>query len=231
MVIRFCADEGAYPTKAVTSCASLGDDGSAIAMCNHYRNNPEALPTWPVYAGYELEPPAEQYAADVWPKRGAMVIRREAARTFTDVMLWGIPRKMRGASGKMLDKRVTNVRNLDSSFWKSTLARPEYRCVVPFSTFAEPRPGKDPETGRPAEWWFRLPASPISSFAGIWRPSEHGNTFAFLTCEPNPLVAPLHPKAMPVILHDEDVERWLTTDYDGACALAVPFPSQLMEVS
>ena len=54
--------------------------------------------------------------------------------------------------------------------------------------------------------------------------------FAFLTCEPNPLVAPLHPKAMPVILHPEDYATWLTADWEEARKLVQPFPSQLMTV-
>jgi hypothetical protein len=29
----------------------------------------------------------------------------------------------------------------------------------------------------------------IFAFAGIWRPTEEGKAYAFLTCEPNPLVA------------------------------------------
>ena len=37
---------------------------------------------------------------------------------------------------------------------------------------------------------------------------------AFLTCGPNPLVAPLHPKVMPVILHPDDYDRWLAGDSD-----------------
>ena len=39
-------------------------------------------------------------------------------------------------------------------------------------------------------------------------------TPAFLTCEPNPLVAPFHEKAMPVIVHPEDDERWLDAEVD-----------------
>jgi putative SOS response-associated peptidase YedK len=54
--------------------------------------------------------------------------------------------------------------------------------------------------------------------------------FAFLTCEPNPLVAPLHPKAMPVILQEADYQKWLTADWAGAAKLVAPFPSQLMAV-
>jgi len=68
-------------------------------------------------------------------------------------------------------------------------------------------------------------------FAGLWRPTEQGHCFAFLTCEPNPLVAPLHPKAMPVILQPEDYDHWLSCGYEHACSLAQPHPSQLMEVS
>jgi putative SOS response-associated peptidase YedK len=35
---------------------------------------------------------------------------------------------------------------------------------------------------------------------------------------------------MPVILHAEDYDRWLDGIYDDVCALAEPFPSQLMTV-
>jgi putative SOS response-associated peptidase YedK len=35
---------------------------------------------------------------------------------------------------------------------------------------------------------------------------------------------------MPVILQPEDYEAWLSADLAGACALAAPFPSQLMRV-
>jgi putative SOS response-associated peptidase YedK len=36
-----------------------------------------------------------------------------------------------------------------------------------------------------------------------WRETEAGRAYAFLTCEPTPLVAPIYPKAMSVILHSE----------------------------
>lgn len=42
--------------------------------------------------------------------------------------------------------------------------------------------------------------------------------------------APIHSKAMPVILHDNDFEAWLDGEVESACALAQPFPSQLMRV-
>lgn len=34
---------------------------------------------------------------------------------------------------------------------------------------------------------------------------------------------------MPVLLNEEDEERWLTYSFDDAVSLAKPFPSQLMK--
>lgn len=55
--------------------------------------------------------------------------------------------------------------------------------------------------------------------------------YAFLTTDPNPLVEPVHPKAMPVLLHQEDEEEWLACPFDRAIELAQPFPSLLMAMA
>lgn len=200
-------------------------------MCNHYQGNPEEIADWAEWAGYRL--PAERITAtDIWPKRPATIARIDKGAKILDAMIWGVPHTMPGKrAGTTVTKHVTNVRNLASPFWKSMLANPERRCLVPFSRFAEPKPGKDPETGRPTEYWFAVTDRPVAAFAGIWRPSDAGNVFAFLTCEPNPLVAPLHPKAMPVILHEAEYDLWMTGMVEEARALAVPYPSQLMAVA
>ena len=196
-------------------------------MCNHYRNNPEAIPSWREYIGaapYEGE--WSDIKIDVWPKYQAIVARVEGGQKKLDSIAWGVPFTMPGKQkGFTTTKRVTNVRNLASPFWRSMLNNPAQRCLVPFSTFAEPKPKADRE-----ECWFSVTDTPVAAFAGIWRQSVEGKVFAFLTCEPNPLVAPIHPKAMPVILHPEDYDKWLSVDYDDACSLAVPFPSQLMSI-
>lgn len=198
-------------------------------MCNHYRNDPviqAGLQTWREYIGWSLEGEVEGSPADIWPKREGLVIRADGDRRIADRMIWGVPLTLPGKRpGTTITKQVTNVRNLTSPFWKSTLTRPAQRCLVPFTRFAEPRIGAGRE-----EHWFTVKDAAVSVFAGLWRPSEAGNHYAFLTCEPNPLIAPLHPKAMPVILHPGDYETWLAADYETACALATPFPSQLMSV-
>jgi len=198
-------------------------------MCNHYRNIPGAekfLSTWREHIGYDLRADPPEYSEDMWPKRQGLILRVEDDRLHADAMMWGVPTTVPGKRpGSKLTKHVTNVRNLTSPFWRSMLNDPARRCLVPFSSFAEPVIG-----GGRAEHWFTIRDRPVAAFAGIWRPTEEGDAFAFLTCEPNPLVAPLHPKAMPVILPEADYRAWLTGDWEQTSALACPYPSQLMEV-
>ena len=196
-------------------------------MCNRYRMTAARAEIARLH-GVQLPfddnvtiPPPE-----LFPKRPAWVVRQHEGNRLLDVMSWGFPHTITGASGKQISKPVTNVRNLTSSFWKSALANPERRCLVPVTEFSEYGPGTP---GKMPLHRFHVPDRPVFSFAGIWRPvADNMAAFAFLTCEPNPLVAPIHPKAMPVILHSEDEPLWLNGTYDEACGLAAPHPSQLM---
>lgn len=195
-------------------------------MCNHYRLHPEELPSWREYIGYDEGREWSEIKIDVWPKYQAVIVRQSEGSRIGETMQWGVPLKMPGKrEGTTVTKRITNVRNLSSPFWRSMLANPAQRCLVPFSSFAEPKPNAGRE-----ECWFRVADAPVAAFAGIWRPTEEGEAFAFLTCEPNPIVAPIHPKAMPVILHVDDYDKWLSGSHEEACKLAAPFPSQLMEL-
>lgn len=209
----------------------------ANTICNHYRNDPERLTAWAEYIGWNLPAVHEEMAADVWPvakarkpeKRAGIALIANGARII-EPMHWGFTTrrkaKVQPKSGetKWVETPWTNARNLASNLWKPALANPAQRCLVPFSRFAEPKIGHGRE-----EHWFSVNGE-TAAFAGIWREEEGGRHFAFLTCEPNPLVAPLHPKAMPVILHPEDYDRWLSCEYAEAAGMAVPFPSQLMRV-
>ncbi|HEX8382884.1 MAG TPA: SOS response-associated peptidase family protein [Sphingomonas sp.] len=195
-------------------------------MCNRYRVTEAEAALMQRYGAQPIYPPDETYPPpELFPKRTPPVIRVEGDARGLDLMSWGFPTMIKGATGIVREKPVTNVRNLTSPFWRSALKDPARRCLVPFTAFSEYGPGP---TGAKPLYWFDVPSRPIASFAGIWRPLSDGKrAYAFLTCEPNSLVAPIHPKAMPVILHEEDEQRWL----DGELGdLVAPFPSQLMKV-
>jgi putative SOS response-associated peptidase YedK len=54
--------------------------------------------------------------------------------------------------------------------------------------------------------------------------------FGFLTCEPDAVVRPIHPKAMPVLLtRREEVETWLTAPIEQAINLQRPWPVRVLE--
>jgi putative SOS response-associated peptidase YedK len=55
--------------------------------------------------------------------------------------------------------------------------------------------------------------------------------FAFLTTEPNAIVAPIHAKAMPVILTTpEEVDAWMTAPAQKALMLQRPLPNSVLRI-
>ena len=193
-------------------------------MCNHYRNIPAALAmieTWREYVSHFMEEPPK----DIWPRRKGLIACSVDGEKRLEAWKWGLPLTIPGKRpGTTMTKHITNIRNLKSNFWRSILTQPANRCLVPFTDFAEPK-----RDGGREECWFTVKEAVVSAFAGIWRMTEEGPAYAFLTCEPNPLIAPIHPQAMPVILQPEDYQRWL--DGEDAEEFAEPFPSQLMEAT
>lgn len=177
----------------------------------------------------------KDYAA---PGKPAYVVRLEDGERFLSTMRWGFPtrkpRKRPAREGKLpfLYDWWTNARELHKSMWSPWLARPEHRCLVPFTRFAEPKAAADRAGPGDTNWWFTVDDQEAPCFAGVWKVDrDHDRVYAFCTTEPNPLVAPKHPKAMPVILLAEDHDRWLRGGVDDVLALQAAYPSQLMRVA
>ena len=162
----------------------------------------------------------EIFETELFPKRRAAIIRKASDERVLDIMTWDFapPPKSRAP--------VTNVRNLKSPFWRSALGNSDRRWLVPATEFCE----LAGEAGSKVKHWFAMNDGGAFASAGIWWPVDNNRAFAFLTCEPKPIVEPIHPKAMPVILHPHDYDRWRDGAVDEVCSLAVPFPSQLMKV-
>ncbi|MDG3444657.1 SOS response-associated peptidase [Nitrospirillum amazonense] len=197
-------------------------------MCNHYRAEIRKLGLEVQVYGYEE---IKDLPRDIFPDRMGPVITRRVDGTLQwQAMRWGFPPPPSAAGGKP----VTNVRNLSSRYWQTWL-KPESRCLVPFSSFAEYDKREVPAKER----WFEVPGDRPAAFAGIWRQweGERGPKkgpvtgqhllFSFLTCEPNSIVAPIHPKAMPVVLVGAEAQRaWLDAPATAVPAIAVPLPEE-----
>ena len=173
----------------------------------------------------------------IFPDQMAPIVRIEDGRRALEMFRWGIP-----GPKQYGEHPVTNVRNVKSPHWRPWL-KPEYRCLVPvssFSEYADTKPKKTPT-------WFALDDDrPLFAFAGIWRPwtgvrgtkaenpdreeAEH-RLFSFLTCDANGIVGPVHPKAMPVLLTTpEEWRTWLEAPTEVALELQRPLPDAMMKV-
>jgi putative SOS response-associated peptidase YedK len=155
------------------------------------------------------------------------------------MMRWGFPQPGPRPGEKPRPGYVTNVRNTASGYWKPYL-RPEFRCLVPVTSFCEYQDGSKPAIPT----WFALDESrPLFFFAGVWRgwegrrgtkaePAEGKHlVFSFLTTAANAVVAPVHAKAMPVcLLTETDRETWLTGSVDAAIALQHPAANDALKI-
>ena len=193
-------------------------------MCNLYRH---AISTDELREiARELERPIEKksvqanYEPDfVGADSDGPVIAVEDGELVVRMRRWGFPAIRDGA------KPITNIRNLDSSWWQNVnreyVFEAAHRCIIPLASFAE----WDRSHKRNA--WFEIDAK-FPCFAGIWRPwhgerlvevegkkrrarrTQDFELYAFLTTEPNDTVAAIHPKAMPAILTEPaEMKQWL----------------------
>jgi SOS response associated peptidase (SRAP) len=128
----------------------------------------------------------------------------------------------------------------DPSCWNHTTTR--YRHICPLNTGAVPSLWRI--RGHKTPTWFALDAHrPLVAFAGLWTPSRGARgpksariegqyeLSGFLTTEANAAVAPIHPKAMPVILTTPaEVDLWLTADAPKALELQRPLPDDALRI-
>ena len=174
----------------------------------------------------------------IYPDYSAPIVRNSAEGRELVMARWGMPSPAFALQGKKSDPGVTNIRNTKSPHWRRWLGV-EIRCVVPFSSFAEPE--LQPDGRRPPAWFAFDETRPLAFFAGIWtqwtsvRKVKEGETtndlFGFLTTEPNIDVGVIHPKAMPVILtNPEEIDLWMTGTPAEALNLQRPLADNSLRV-
>jgi putative SOS response-associated peptidase YedK len=158
-----------------------------------------------------------------------VIIRSERNRLA--IMRWGlVPRWTKDirAAKPLINARAETL--AEKPAFRSPLKT--HRCLVPASGFFEWKT----ERTKKIPHYIRLIDDPLFSFAGLydqWCNPEGVtvSTYTVITCEANPLVAPLHDR-MPVILSRQNEERWLDPDPvspDDLKKILVPYPAGCME--
>lgn len=173
-------------------------------------------------------PESEQF----YPGQFALVILQEGGVRIARRMYWGlVPDFWR----KPLEEKRFSTFNYNSraSDWlnKPTFAKAirSQRCLIPATYFCEYAGPKGNRQAIP----FQRPDGEPFALAGVWNfwsGTHKGEpvsmrTFSMLTTAANDVVAPIHPKAMPVILEWEDAQCWLLDPINTAKALVRPCPN------
>lgn len=213
----------------------------ACLVCNLYRFEPAQ------YAfDFKIHPSAGNPAPDYVgaDSDGPVIVNMPEGRELTR-MRWGFPPDEEFNKAGKRNKPRTNIRKVSyrARVWPLWMLPAEQRCLVPFERFAEPIP-RDHGGGNA---WFET-ATEHSFFAGVWRhwsgnsrlvPVEGKknrqrtqadlNLFAILTTDANSVVAPVHPKAMPVVLTEpEECDAWLAGG-EGSFSLQRPLADDLLQ--
>ena len=160
------------------------------------------------------------------PRSRAWIVRQDNRGRGIDAMPWDVL----GGQAKF---PMTNVRQLGLPQWRRLAERPENRCLIPLTEFCEWTPDvHDVGGGKPlkGEMWFAVTDQPVFAIAGFCQATAKGSGFAMVTCDPNELVAPIHPKAMITVLEEADWDQWLTGSYDDVVGLQRPYDADRMTV-
>ena len=220
-------------------CASCG--AREVAICNLYNVTTTRDAVMEFTRAFRDKAGWNDPSFDVYPNTLAPIVRvgedgqREIAR-----VTWGMPTPPAYIKGNY-DPGVTNIRNVNSPHWRRWLG-PASRCVVPFTSFAEPDPAKKPPGGRTPNTWFAGGDDrPLMFFPGFWTPwrgvrkvrdgEREYELYGFLTTAPNEIVKPIHFKAMPAILTTPaEVDLWLTGSWNEVKHLQRPLPGNMLVI-
>ena len=181
-----------------------------------------------------------QPTLDIFPNVRAPVVRvaKDGQREIT-MLQWGMPTPPERVKGNY-DPGTTNIRQPSYFHWRQWMGV-ENRCIVPATSFAEPSPRKDTNGKTPNVWFALGDDEPLFAFPGIWtrwqgvRRVRDGpgdfELFGIFTTRPNAVVAPIHDKAMPVILRsEEEIDTWLSAPADEALKLQRPLPDETLKI-
>lgn len=196
-------------------------------MCNLYTVRKSAAEV-AAHFGVEV-PTAFNTPEETLPGYPGMIFREAKGARVLQSMVWGFPRPMTSQKTGLpiKSKPVNNIADLTNFMWRGKAPKPQWRCLIPVTGFAE----AEGEKGSMTRTWFRMKDQPIFAWAGMWRISDKwGSVYSGMMTDANAAIAPVHNR-MPVLLHPDEYDQWLHGSLDDVVAFrARTFPPELIEM-
>ncbi|MEC3947825.1 SOS response-associated peptidase [Sphingobium sp. HWE2-09] len=165
-----------------------------------------------VAAHFGVTLPAAQFSTpeEVYHGYPGMVVREQDGERVLQSMTWGWPVRLKTMKQESKPKPVNNIADLKKPFWIGAARKPEFRCLIPVTHFAEAEGPKGAKT----RTWFSLRDRSVFAWAGLWRDSaEWGPVFSGAMTDCNEAIRPVHDR-MPVLLHEDEYEKWLRGSFE-----------------
>lgn len=132
---------------------------------------------------------------DIFPSQKSIVLMEKDSGLRMEEMQWGFPQYNR--KGLLINARAETV--LERYTFRDSVQK--RRCVIPARKFYEWDREKNKVT-------FGRENSRVLYMAGIYREFDMANHFCIITTQANTSVMQVHDR-MPLILEEEEVERWI----------------------
>lgn len=192
-------------------------------MCNLYTVRKTAAEV-AAYFGVP-NPMASNAAEEIYPGTPGMVVTENDGVRELRSMTWGFPLRLKTMKPEAKPKPVNNIADLAKGMWIGLARKPQWRCLIPVTHFAE----AEGEKGKMTRTWFSHRDEPIFAWAGLWRVSdEWGPVYSGVMTDANEAIQPVHNR-MPVLLQLHEYDQWLHGSFDEAYAFQKRiFPPELI---
>ena len=196
-------------------------------MCNLYTVRKSAAE---VAAHFGVPAPVQQFNApeESFPGSPGLVVREMDGTRVLQSMTWGFPLRLKGMKPESKPRPVNNIADVSKNMWVGLARKPEWRCLIPVTGFAEAEGPKGAKT----RTWFNVKDQPIFAWGGLWRQSaEWGDVYSGVMTDCNEAIRPVHDR-MPVLLMPDEYDQWLHGSFDDIVAFQSRcFPDDLIEMT
>jgi putative SOS response-associated peptidase YedK len=195
-------------------------------VCNLYT---QRLSAAEVASHFGVSPPIPQTNAgeEVYPGASGIVVREQNGIRLMQSMTWGFPLRLKFMKPESKPKPVNNIADLNKGMWVGLAKKPQWRCIIPGTAFAEAEGPKGAKT----RTWFSMKGHALFGWGGLWRESaEWGPVYSGAMTDCNEAIRPVHDR-MPVLLMADEYDRWLNGSFEDLLGFQNRcFPDDLIEM-